>query len=137
MEEQHLSWVAITILCLQLFLFLIRFLYSAMFGLRNSLQQPLRYSEVKRRLWNWYFWTSIICVLALWANGRYFFGIGLVACQFLLFHLLNFINYRRAVTGIAETRDPSGQYVLEGDIAQREEAAMGIVKLERENGVRE
>jgi len=137
MEEQHLSWITIVLLCVQLFGFFVRFLYSAVFGLRDRIQQPLRYSEVKRGLWNWYFWTSIPCILALWVNGRYFFGIGLVACQLVLFHLLSFFNYRRAVIGIAESRDSDGRYVLEGDITQRERMAASIVNIEREKGDRE
>jgi hypothetical protein len=137
MEEQHLSWISILLLCVQLFGFAVRFLYSAVFGLRDRSQQPLSYSEVRRGLWNWYFWASIICILALWVNGRYFLGIGLVACQLLLFHLRSFLNYRRAVIGIAEARDSNGRYLLEGNIAQRERTAMSIVDFERKNGDRE
>ena len=137
MEEQHLSWITILLLCIQLFIFVLRFIYSAVFGLRDRIQQPLRYSEVRRGLWNWYFWTSIICILALWINGRYFLGIGLVACQLLLFHLRSFLNYRRAVIRIAEAKDSNGIYVLEGDIAQRERTAVSITDFERKNGDRE
>jgi len=73
----------------------------------------------------------------MWINGRYFFGIGLVACQLILFHFRTFLNYRRAVIGIAESRDSNGRYILEGDIGQREKIAMSIVNTERENGDRE
>jgi hypothetical protein len=128
--------VSIVLLCVQLAIFALRFIYNACFELRDPFVQPEGYLRVKNGMKGWHVWTSLFCVIALWVNGWYLFGLLLVVAQYVALHFLRFFNYRRAVQAIAESRYPTGDYVLSGDIAERERVAMSIVNEERERGLR-
>lgn len=131
-----LSLPTIVFISAQLLVFAMRFVYAAKYGLRTRLDQPLHYFRVREALTNTYVWLSLACVVVMWMDGRYFVGLSLVVCQFVISHILGFFNYRRAVIGIAEWRDSEGNYLIPGDIAEREKRAMSIVNSEEENGER-
>jgi len=137
MGEWHFSWLVILLLCVQLYCFLTLLMFSASFAWRRRIQIAPRYLGVKRTLRNCYIGSSVLCILAFCADGGWFWGVGLLVFQLLILHLVRFIRYRRAVVAVAESRGQDGRYILDGTVAQREEAAARIVNIERECGDRE